>query len=78
VAETVPVIVTVAHPDKIDDVSAASKARGMTHVSILRSLGLIKGLVDAKAIDVIARIEGVQSVERERQFKLPDPRSPVQ
>ena len=77
-AETVPVIVTVAHQDKIDDVSAASKARGMTHVSVLRSLGLIKGLVDAKSIDVIAKIDGVRSVERERQVKVPDPRSPVQ
>jgi hypothetical protein len=76
-AEAVAVIVTVANPEKIDDVSSASKARGMTHVSILRSLGLIKGFVDTKSIEVIAKIEGVQSVERERQFKVPDPRSPV-
>jgi hypothetical protein len=78
VAEAVPVIVTVANPEKIDEVSAASKARGMTQVSILRSLGLIKGFVDAKSIEVIAKIEGVQSVERERQFKVPNPQSRIQ
>ncbi len=77
-AEAIPVIVTVADSAKVDDVSATCQAHGMTHVSALRSLGLVKGFVDPKSIDAISRIEGVSSVERERKVTLPDPRSPVQ
>jgi hypothetical protein len=77
-AEDVPVIVTVENPDRLDVVVAASKAHGMTNVSVLRSLGLLKGLANAAAIDAIAKIDGVRSVERERQIKVPDPRSRAQ
>src|SRR5258705_11632513 len=54
-----------------------AQAHGMTYVSALRSLGLVKGFVDPKSIDAISKIEGVSSVERERKVTLPDPRSPV-
>ena len=77
-AEDVPVIVTVENPDRLDVVVAASKAHGMTNVSVLRSLGLLKGLANVTAIDAIAKIDGVRSVERERQIKVPDPRSRAQ
>jgi hypothetical protein len=77
-AEEIPVIVTVDNPDRLDAVSAVCKTHGMTNVSVLRSLGLVKGTVDANTIDALAKINGVRSVERERQIKLPDPRSRIQ
>jgi hypothetical protein len=77
-AEAVAVIVTLKDPAKVDDVSATLQAHGVTHVSALRSLGLLKGFVDAKAMDAISKIDGVSSVERERKVTLPDPRSRVQ
>ena len=77
-AEEIAVIVTVDNPDRLDAVSAACKSRGMTNVSVLRSLGLLKGMVDVSTIDALAKINGVRSVEREREIKLPDPRSRIQ
>jgi len=77
-AEDIAVIVTVDNPDRLDSVSAACKSHGMTNVSVLRSLGLLKGMVDVKTIDALAKINGVRSVEREREIKLPDPRSRIQ
>jgi len=77
-AEAVPVIVTVENPDRLEALAAACKAHGMTNVSLLAGLGLLKGMVDVKSIDAIAKIDGVRSVEQERKVKLPDPRSRLQ
>ena len=77
-AEAIPVIVTVEDSAKLDEVRAATERHGMTDVSMLRGLGLLKGMVDPKSIETISRISGVRSIERERQYKVPDPRSKIQ
>lgn len=74
-AEAVPVIVTIEDSAKLDEVKAATERHGMTDVSMLRSLGLIKGMVDPKSMENISRISGVRSIERERQYKVPGPRT---
>jgi hypothetical protein len=77
-AEAIPVIVTVEDSAKLDEVKAASEKHGMKGVSMMRGLGLLKGLVDPNFIETISRISGVRSVERERQYKVPNPGSPIQ
>jgi hypothetical protein len=69
-AEAVPVIVTIEDSAKLDEVKAATEKHGMTGVSMLHSLGLLKGMVDPKSMDSISRISGVRSIERERQYKV--------
>lgn len=76
--EALHVIVTVKDPAKLDEIKALSERQGMTNVSALHGLGLLKGVIHPDLFDTISRINGVQSIERERQVKVPDPRSPIQ
>jgi hypothetical protein len=69
-AEAIPVIVTVEDSAKLDEVRAASEKHGMKSVSMLRGLGMFKGLVHPNSIETISRISGVRSVEPERQNRI--------
>lgn len=78
-AEAVSVIVTVQDSAMLDEVRAAAERHGMKSVSVLRGLGIFKGLVNPQSIEDISRITGVRSVEHERVSKAlspaPSPRS---
>jgi hypothetical protein len=55
-----------------------AEARGLTNVTPLPALGILRGVTDRRRLDELRAIAGVVSVEAERTIQLPPPNSRVQ
>ncbi|WP_138897312.1 hypothetical protein [Streptomyces chryseus] len=77
--ETSVVRVMVAlDPDDFDKAVEAARGAGMIIESEQRELGTAVGTVSEDALGALSAAYGVEDVERERGYQLPDPDSPVQ
>jgi len=75
---SVPVIVVLDEATDFNRVKNALASHGLEKISALPHLRMLKGFVEQKSIPELMKIRGVQSVEKEREIKLPPPDSPVQ
>jgi len=75
---TVNVTVSDDHLDKIDDVAAELRRRGMHIDQMLGVAGVISGSVSDEAQEQLSNVAGVDAVEKTASFQLPHPESPVQ
>jgi hypothetical protein len=73
-----PVIIAVEDPKDLSRVRDKLESHGLTQVSTLQTLGILKGLAHPDSIAAMAKVDGVRSVEKEREIKLPPPGSRVQ
>ena len=74
----IPVIVLVDGSADLQKIKANCERYGLTQVRALPRLGILKGLIEEGRMAELTKAPGVRSVEREREIKLPPPRSPVQ
>jgi len=74
----IAVIVLVDGGADLQKIKANCERYGLTQVRALPRLGILKGLIEEGRMAELTKAPGVRSVEREREIKLPPPRSPVQ
>ena len=74
----IPVIVLVDGGADLQKIKANCERYGLTQVRALPRLGILKGFIEEGRMAELTKAPGVRSVEREREIKLPPPRSPVQ
>ncbi|MEU8679192.1 hypothetical protein [Streptomyces sp. NPDC048560] len=65
-------------PDDFDKAAEAARRAGMIIESEQRGIGTAVGTVPEDALAALSAAYGVEDVERERGYQLPDPDSPVQ
>ena len=70
--------VSDSHLKHLPKVVQAAKKAGMKLEQQLDTLGVLTGIIDADKMDRLRRIEGVSSVEQEREVHVPTPCSPLQ
>jgi len=75
---TVNVTVGDDHLDKIDDVAAELRRRGMHIDQMLGAVGVISGSVPDEVQSQLGSVAGVEAVEKTASFQLPHRDSPVQ
>ncbi len=72
----VSVIITLKDASDLERVKHACETHGLTKISTLPGLGILKGSIDPLTIPAIGKIGGVLAVEKEREIKLPPLKSP--
>lgn len=76
--DRVTVTVSDDHVDQIDDVAERLRTAGMRVEQVLRSVGIITGVVDQTRRGSIAATPGVAAVEDETAVQLAPPESDIQ
>ena len=76
-SEPVGVILSV-DPDRFADVVEAQRRHGLAVTGEQPILGTLAGTIAEDRIPELARVDGVESVDRERTYRLPPPDSPVE
>lgn len=71
-------VVVALDPDRFDEAAGAARRAGMIIESEQRGIGTAVGTVPEGALAALSAADGVEEVERERGYRLPDPESPVQ
>ena len=74
----IPVIVLVDGGADLQKIKVNCERYGLTQVRALPRLGILKGLIEEGRMAELTKAPGVRSVEKEKEIKLPPPRSPVQ
>jgi hypothetical protein len=74
----IPVIVLVDGGVDLQKIKVNCERYGLTQVRALPRLGILKGLIEEDRMAELTKAPGVRSVEKEKEIKLPPPRSPVQ
>lgn len=76
----VDVVVTVddGHVDRLADVVARLQAAGMDVRDTLDAIGAVTGTVDESRLAALGDVDGVEHVERSRQYRVAPPESPIQ
>jgi len=70
--------VSDSHLKHLGKIAQAAKKAGMVVEQQLDTLGILTGSIDADKVSKLHRIDGVSSVEPERQVGVPPPERPVQ
>ncbi|SOD86297.1 hypothetical protein [Streptomyces sp. Ag109_G2-15] len=76
-SEPVGVILSV-DPDRFAHVVEALRRTGLTVTGEQPVLGTLAGTIAEDRIPELSRVDGVESVDRERTYRLPPPDSPVE
>ncbi|MFF4019233.1 hypothetical protein [Streptomyces sp. NPDC001843] len=76
-AEPVGVVLAV-DPDRFDEVVEAARRIGLAVTAEQPLLGTLSGSIPEDRIARLQVLDGVDSVDRERTYRLPPPDSPVQ
>ncbi|MFJ3922242.1 hypothetical protein [Streptomyces sp. NPDC090022] len=71
-------VVVALDPDQFDAAIEAARGAGLIVESEQRAIGTVVGTVPEDALAALSAAHGVEDVERERGYELPDPGSPVQ
>ncbi|NXY98830.1 hypothetical protein HYE82_31515 [Streptomyces sp. BR123] len=71
-------VIVALDPDRFDAAVAAARNAGLTVESEMREIGTVVGTVPENALAALAAADGVEEVEQERTYRLPDPGSPMQ
>jgi hypothetical protein len=74
----VSVAVDEAHLDHIFEVAQNLRETGMSVDRVMDRVGVIVGSCEEGKLDALARVEGVDSVEPEREIQIPPPDSNLQ
>lgn len=61
--------------DKLAVVRTALKKVGLRKMHVMKSIGIVAGEVEATSIERLRKVQGVQAVEREGEFKVDPPGS---
>ncbi|WP_405533748.1 hypothetical protein OG592_42190 (plasmid) [Streptomyces avidinii] len=64
--------------DRFDEATEAARRAGMVIEAEEREIGTVVGTVAKDALAALAAADGVEDVEPERVYQLPDPDAPVQ
>jgi hypothetical protein len=72
------VLVADAWLDRLSEVVKRLESAGMRVTEVIASIGAVTGSAPTDRIDSLARVSGVEAVERERVYQLPDRDSDVQ
>ncbi|MBT2490688.1 hypothetical protein J7E96_19640 [Streptomyces sp. ISL-96] len=64
--------------DRFEEAAQAARRAGMIIESEQPEIGTAVGTVARDALAALAAADGVEDVERERVYQLPDPDAPVQ
>lgn len=64
--------------DRLPQVAQELRAAGFHVERDLSSLGVLTGYIDSAKLASLDRIQGVEAVQREREFQIAPPDSPVQ
>jgi hypothetical protein len=75
---SVQVTVVVDEEHDVDAVVAALRERGMQVDRVLAEVGMVTGTSDADAVESLAAVDGVLSVDTAASVQLPPPESPLQ
>jgi hypothetical protein len=63
--------------DRIDEVAAACRARGLVHTSTLRQIGVLMGSAELNSLPRLRAVPGVMAVELERACRVREQRRGV-
>lgn len=76
----VDVVVTVddGYVDRLGDVVTRLRAAGMDVKETLDAIGAVTGSIDESQLHGLDDVEGVEHVERARQYRVAPPDSPIQ
>jgi hypothetical protein len=74
----VAVSVDDSHLGRLDEVSRAAEAVGMTVRGLESAIGVLTGSIAADRIDRLRAVPGVEHVETQREVRVPPPDSRVQ
>lgn len=76
----VDVIVTAddAHAARLAEVAERLQAAGMVVDNTLDAIGAVTGSIDESRLHELSGVEGVQHVERARQYRIAPPESDIQ
>ena len=72
----VPVLLVVEEGADFEKVHAVLRSRGLTRVDALPRFRTLKGFIDEKRVEELARVPGVKSIEKERRIRLNPPGAP--
>jgi hypothetical protein len=67
-----------AHLEQIDQVADQLKAAGLDVDQTMSTLGIVTGSVDSDKLSALSKVDGVDSVQKEKTINLPPPGSDVQ
>ena len=71
------VTVLLANPENADSVIKRLRAKGFKPESSLKEIGVVVGTVPEAKLASLSEVDGVTSVEREREIQLPPPESGI-
>jgi hypothetical protein len=68
--------VSDSHVSRLKDVAQAAKKVGMKVDQQLDALGVLTGSIDQSKLAQLRRVDGVSSIEEEREVSIPKPDNP--
>ncbi|MGW2637302.1 hypothetical protein [Streptomyces sp. NPDC001348] len=71
-------VVLAVDPDRFAQTVEAARRVGLAVTGEQPLLGTLSGTIPEDGIAELRRLDGVESVDRERTYRLPPPDSPVQ
>lgn len=66
------------HRHRFADVVKKIKKAGMKVEQELDNLGIVTGSIDSEKLNSLHKVEGVSSVEEEREYQIPPPEDNIQ
>lgn len=75
---SVSVVVDDEHLDRFADVVSACVEAGMSVSAELKSIGIIRGVIERSRLGDLGRASGVSGVEQEGRMRIAPPESDVQ
>jgi hypothetical protein len=78
--QAVRVVVSASddHLERMDELAERLRQSGMQIDTLLKTLGALTGSVSRSKLAELGKLEGVSSVEPEREVSVPPPESPIQ
>lgn len=78
VSHTYIVTVTATYTAQMDQVVSSLESSGLRVTKVLGTLGQVIGSAQAQLRAQLESVEGVQSVDEDKIYRLPSPTDPVQ
>ncbi len=67
-----------AHISQINQVADQLRAAGLEVDQVLSTIGIVTGSIESENMSSLSQVDGVESVEQDRTYKLAPPNSDVQ
>jgi hypothetical protein len=72
------IVVAENYTDRMSEVVDRLRTAGLKVERVLGTTGMVTGSIESAKVESLSSIEGVQTVERAREFQLPPPESDLQ